>query len=82
MQHGQDGIPDCFGREVGAACLPADAGERGIRLIALARVLLGSWRDRDLENAVTLVGNEVTSLLDVVQLEPLRDHRAEVHPTS
>jgi hypothetical protein len=75
-------MPDWSGREVGGACLPADAGERGIRLIALARVLLGSWRDRDLEHAVTLVGKEVTGLLDVVQLEPLRDHRAEAHPAN
>jgi hypothetical protein len=29
-----------------------------------------------------LVGKEVTGLLDVVQLEPLRDHRAEAHPAN
>jgi hypothetical protein len=33
-----------------------------------------------LEHPVTLIGEEVIGLLDVVQLEPVRDHRVEVYP--
>ena len=38
------------------------------------------WRDRHLKHPVALVGEKVIGRLNIVQLEAMRDHRAEVHP--
>ena len=38
-----------------------------------------SGRDCHLEDAVPLVAEQFVGLFDVVELEPVRDHRAQVH---
>jgi len=44
------------------------------------RALRRSWRDGDLEHAITLVGEEIVRRLDVVQLEAVGDQGAQVQP--